>query len=125
MTLEEFNKAAEIRKNIEELIKTKNSLTSRVERFNDYLSFMDGRVPPVTWNGKVYKKAEIRFNMDEHPLNIDTRDMFDLVEENKKEFVDFLKKCQNGYLKKIKEIEANINKLEEEFVILGTREVAA
>lgn len=125
MTLEEFNKASEIRKNIEELIKTKNSLTSRVERFNDYLSFMDGRVSPVTWNGKVYKKAEIRFNMDEHPLNIDTRDMFDLIEENKKEFVDFLKKCQSGYLKKIKEIEANINKLEEEFITLGTREVAA
>ena len=29
MTLEEFNKAAEIRKNIEELIKIKNSLTIR------------------------------------------------------------------------------------------------
>ena len=125
MTLEEFNKAAEIRKNIEELIKIKNSLISRVERFNDYLSFMDGRVPPITWNGKVYKKAEIKFNMDEHPLNTDIRDMFDLVEENKKEFIDFLKKCQNGYLKKIKEIEASINKFEEEFVSLGTREVAA
>ena len=86
---------------------------------------MDGRVSPITWNGKVYKKVEIKFNMDEHPLNIDTRDMFDLVEENKKEFIDFLKKCQSGYLKKIKEIEASINKLEEEFVFLGTREVAA
>lgn len=125
MTLEEFNKAAEIRKNIEELIKTKNSLINRVERFNDYLSFMDGRVSPITWNNKVYKKAEIRFNMDEHPLNIDTRDMFDLVEENKKEFIDFLKKCQSGYLKKIKEIEVSINKFEEEFITLGTREVAA
>ena len=29
MTLEEFNKASEIRKNIEELIKIKNSLTIR------------------------------------------------------------------------------------------------
>ena len=125
MTLEEFNKASEIRKNIEEFIKIKNSLTSRVERFNDYLSFMDGRVPPVTWNGKIYKKAEIRFNMDEHPLNIDTRDMFDLVEENKKEFIDFLKKCQNGYLKKIKEIEASINKLEEEFISLGAAQNVA
>ena len=36
-----------------------------------------------------------------------------------------LSQPQNGYLKKIKEIEANINKLEEEFVSLGTIEVAA
>ena len=53
MTLEEFNKAYEIRKNIEELIKTKNSLINRVERFNDYLSFMDGRVSPITWKNKI------------------------------------------------------------------------
>ena len=62
--------------------------------------------------------------MDEHPLNIDTRDMFDLVEENKKEFVDFLKKCQSGYLKKIKEIDSSLQNLEFEFESLGKAEAA-
>jgi len=127
MTLEDFNKAAEVRESISKAEKQLPLLDMKVNRFDDYINFMDGRVNPIKAHGKVYKKVEIKFNINERVTDYDVRDMFDIVEENKKEFIEFLKKCQNNYKKKIEEQKKLINSLNEEFSNIGnnTKEEAA
>ena len=80
---------------------------------------MDGRHKPIEFAGKTYKKVEIKFNMDEKPTTTHVEDMFDLVEENKKEFVSFLKKCQVNYLKMIEAEKDKVQNLENLFSTLG------
>ena len=80
---------------------------------------MDGRHKPIEFAGKTYKKVEIKFNMDEKPTTMHVEDMFDLVEENKKEFISFLKKCQVNYLKMIEAEKDKAQNLENLFSILG------
>lgn len=113
MTLEQYNRAKEIEN---ELMQIKNQLPvliQRVARFNDYLHLMDGRIPAPQYAGKIVKKVELKINTD--AIEIDLRDRFDMVEDNKKEFVDFLKKCQANYQKQIEKLGARKQELEEEF----------
>ena len=123
MTKELFEKALKIQEEIELNKKTLIPLEARVKRFDDYIEWMDGRHQPIKVAGKTYKKAEINFYMDERPTNTHVEDLFDMVEENKKDFLIFLKKCQTNYQKKILEVSKQIKKLEEEFVSLGEHNV--
>lgn len=120
MTTQSFEKALDLRKQISDIEKTVPVLNSRIERFNDYIEFMDGRVKPISRNGKNYKKVEIKFNINDIPTDLDARDMFDIVEENKKDFVEFLKKCQKNYEKKLQHQAEIIVNLEEEFANLDS-----
>ena len=115
MTKELFDKANEI---LTEIKKRENDLLpleERAKRFDDYIEWMDGRHQPIEFAGKTYKKVEIKFNMDNKPMTIHTVDMFDLVEENKKDFIAFLKKCQSNYQKKITENNRQIKELQKQF----------
>ena len=115
MTKELFDKANEI---VTEIKKRENDLLpleERAKRFDDYIEWMDGRHQPIEFAGKTYKKVEIKFNMDNKPMTIHTVDMFDLVEENKKDFIAFLKKCQSNYQKKITENNRQIKELQKQF----------
>ena len=69
---------------------------------------------PIKIRDKVYRKVDIRFNINS-VTDIDVADMFDMVDENKKEFVDFLKKCQANYKKKIDNCNKEIKELYAEF----------
>lgn len=120
MTLDAFTKATEIKQKIADVEQEVPILQKRIERFNDYIEFMDGRIKPITAYGKTYKKAEIHFNINERVTDVDSRDMFDIVEENKKEFVEFLKKCQKNYEKKLTEQTDTIEILEKEFADLSS-----
>ena len=73
MTLEDFNKATEIRESISEAEKQLPLLDMKINRFDDYINFMDGRINPIKAHGKVYKKAEIKFNINERITDTDTR----------------------------------------------------
>lgn len=114
MTEEKFNKAEELKKEISNRKQMLPIYINRVKRFDDYISFMDGRKNPVKFCGKIYKKAEVKFVMD-NPTMTDPNDLFDMVEENKKEFVDFLSKCQKNYKKKLETLNSDIEKLNKEF----------
>ena len=122
MTKEDFNKAIEINKKIEEASRLGPILKEREERFNDYIEFMDGRVSPLKAHGKVLPKVEIKFNINDRMTDVDIRDMFNIVEENKKEFVEFFKKCKANYKKKIEVNEKEIKSLEKEFENIGKEE---
>lgn len=124
MTREDFEKAKEIEKGINNSLEKVAQYKSRAERFNSYIDWMDGRHKPVEFAGKIYKKVDIKFNMDTRPVLSHAEDMFDLVEENKKDFLVFLKKCQSNYLKMIKEEEENIKKMNVVFSNLGNEEKA-
>ena len=119
MTKETFEKAKEIEKEINISNEKINQYNKRANRFNDYIEWMDGRHKPIEFVGKTYKKVEIKFNMDEKPTTTHVEDMFDLVEENKKEFVSFLKKCQANYLKMIESEKDKVQSLENLFSTLG------
>lgn len=119
MTKEEFLKAKEIVGNIGKLATDNKNLQVRSDRFNDYIEWMDGRHNPITFAGRTYKKVEVKFNMLDKPTDVDARDLFDIVEENKKDFVAFLKKCQKNYDDKIKANEKQIEELDKEFGLLG------
>lgn len=114
MTEENFKKAEELKKQINNKKTLLPLLEKRIGRFNDYISFMDGRKNPVEFCGKKYKKAEIKFVL-ENPTVYNPIDDFDLIEENKKEFVDFLSKCQKNYEKKLSIYNSEIEKLNKEF----------
>lgn len=118
MTKEAFEKARDIIQNIDFLGKEIPKLEERIERFDEYIEWMDGRHNPIKFAGKEYKKVEIKFNMSERVTDIDGRDLFDIVEENKKEFIDFLKKCQNNYKKKLENNKKEIKSLENDFAEL-------
>ena len=124
MTREDFEKAKEIEKGINNSLEKVAQYKSRAERFNSYIDWMDGRHKPVEFAGKIYKKVDIKFNMDTSPVLSHAEDMFDLVEENKKDFLVFLKKCQSNYLKMVKEEEENIKKMNVVFSNLGNEEKA-
>ena len=119
MTKETFEKAKEIEKEIDISNEKIKQYNERAKRFNDYIEWMDGRHKPIEFAGKTYKKVEIKFNMDEKPTTTHVEDMFDLVEENKKEFVSFLKKCQVNYLKMIEAEKDKVQNLENLFFTLG------
>lgn len=119
MTKEVFEKAKEIEKEIDISNKKVKQYNERAKRFDDYIEWMDGRHKPIQFAGKTYKKVEIKFNMDEKPTAIHVEDLFDLVEENKKEFLSFLKKCQANYLKMVKDEENKIQTMENMFSELG------
>jgi hypothetical protein len=115
MTKELFNRAKEI---LEEITNKEQELTlleKRAERFGVYIEWMDGRHQPIKANGKIYKKVDIKFNMSEKPTDVSVDDLFDITEENKKEFVEFLQKCQKGYLKKIKDNRQQVEELQRQF----------
>lgn len=115
MTKELFNRAKEI---LEEITNKEQELTlleKRAERFGAYIEWMDGRHQPIKANGKIYKKVDIKFNMSERPTDVSVDDLFDITEENKKEFVEFLQKCQKGYLKKIKDNRQQVEELQRQF----------
>lgn len=115
MTKELFNRAKEI---LEEITNKEQELTlleKRAERFGVYIEWMDGRHQPIKANGKIYKKVDIKFNMSEKPTDVSIDDLFDITEENKKEFVEFLQKCQKGYLKKIKDNRQQVEELQRQF----------
>lgn len=115
MTKELFNRAKEI---LEEIANKEQELTlleKRAERFGVYIEWMDGRHQPIKANGKIYKKVDIKFNMSERPTDVSVDDLFDITEENKKEFVEFLQKCQKGYLKKIKDNRQQVEELQRQF----------
>jgi DNA replicative helicase MCM subunit Mcm2 (Cdc46/Mcm family) len=122
MTREDFEKAKEIEKGINNSLEKVAQYKSRAERFNSYIDWMDGRHKPVEFAGKIYKKVDVKFNMDARPVLSHAEDMFDLVEENKKDFLVFLKKCQSNYLKMVKEEEENIKKMNVVFSNLGNEE---
>jgi hypothetical protein len=122
MTREDFEKAKEIEKEINNSLEKVAQYKSRAERFNSYIDWMDGRHKPVEFAGKIYKKVDVKFNMDARPVLSHAEDMFDLVEENKKDFLVFLKKCQSNYLKMVKEEEENIKKMNVVFSNLGNEE---
>lgn len=115
MTKELFDKAKDLLETIEVKNKEADILEKRAERFAAYIDWMDGRHQPIKANGKTYRKVEIKFNMSVRPTEVSVDDLFDLVEENKKEFVDFLQKCQKNYLKKTKENKSQVEKLWQEF----------
>ncbi len=115
MTKELFDKAKDLLEAIEMKNKEVGILEKRAERFAAYIDWMDGRHQPIKANGKTYRKVEIKFNMSVRPTEVSVDDLFDLVEENKKEFVDFLQKCQKSYLKKTKENKSQVEKLWQEF----------
>lgn len=115
MTKELFDKAKDLLETIEVKNKEADILEKRAERFAAYIDWMDGRRQPIKANGKTYRKVEIKFNMSARPTEVSVDDLFDLVEENKKEFVDFLQKCQKNYLKKTKENKSQVEKLWQEF----------
>ena len=115
MTKELFDKAKDLLETIEVKNKEVSILEKRTERFAAYIDWMDGRHQPIKANGKTYRKVEIKFNMSTRPTEVSVDDLFDLVEENKKEFVDFLQKCQKNYLKKTKENKSQVEKLWQEF----------
>lgn len=114
MTEENFKKAEEIRNEISEREKFIPLLQKRVNRFDDYLNFMDGRKNPVEFCGKTYKKAELKFTLD-NPTVFNPVDDFDMIEENKKEFISFLKKCQANYKSKLEASKAEISALTKQF----------
>ena len=124
MTREDFEKAKEIEKGINNSLEKVAQYKSRAERFNSYIDWMDGRHKPVEFAGKIYKKVDIKFNRDTRPVLSHAEDMFDLVEENKKDFLVFLKKCQSNYLKMVKEEEENIKKMNVVFSNIGNEEKA-
>ena len=110
MTEEQFETALKIKEKIEENEKEIPALKERVLRFNDYIKHVSSDESPVVYYGKKYKKVDIAFNMG-NPTISDVRDYFDIVEENKKDFLDFLKKCQKNYKKRIEEHESEISGL--------------
>ena len=122
MTKEEFKKAVDINEKIAEAERKIPILSTRVERFDDYIGFMDGRVPPLEAHGKILPKVEVKFNINDRMTDVDARDMFNIVEENKKEFIDFLKKCQANYKKKLEAQGKEIKELEKEFENIGKEE---
>lgn len=36
---------------------------TKIERFNEYIKFLDGKIPNVKMFGKTYKKVDIKFNI--------------------------------------------------------------
>ena len=122
MTKEEFKKAVDINEKIAEAERKMPILSTRIERFNDYINFMDGRVPPLKAHGKILPKVEVKFNINDRMTDVDIRDMFNIVEENKKDFVEFLKKCQSNYKKKLEIQGKEIEELEKEFESIGKKE---
>jgi hypothetical protein len=125
MTKEIFERAKEIEQKISSNDLEIKKLNAKASRFNDYIDWMDGRHKPIEHAGKTYKKVEIKFNMDARPTSIHIDDMFDMVEENKKDFLKFLIKSQSNYLEKIKTIEKENKILKEEFENLGNEEKTA
>jgi hypothetical protein len=115
MTKELFNRAKEILEEISNKEQELTLLEKRAERFGVYIEWMDGRHQPIKANGKIYKKVDIKFNMSERPTDVSVDDLFDITEENKKEFVEFLQKCQKSYLKKIKDNRQQVEELQREF----------
>lgn len=116
MTPEQYNRAKEIETELLNIKKDLPMLAERVARFNDYLHLMDGRTPAPEYAGKPMKKVELIIRTDS--IKIDLRDRFDMVEDNKKEFVDFLKKCQANYQKQIEKLLKRKEELEAEFAKL-------
>lgn len=113
MEIENFKRAKEIEEQINEIDRQTPILQNRIRRYDDYLHLMDGRIPAPTYAGKPMKKVELKLNVD--PIKIDTSDQFDMVEENKADFIIFLKKCQSNYKKLVERNLAQKEKLEEEF----------
>lgn len=110
MTKEKLEEILKINKDISSLEKEIEVFNKRIERVKAYIAYMDGRVKPVMFGPNPAKKVEIKFQIEEHcKTNID--DMFDLAEENKEEFVKFLKNCLSSYEKKIKANEKKIQEL--------------
>ena len=113
MTLEQYNKAKEVEAELLSIKQELPKLAERVVRYNDYLKLMDGRTPAPTYAGKPVKKAELKLNVD--PIKTDLADNFDMIEENKEDFVKFLKKCQANYQKQIESLMKRQEELEVEF----------
>jgi hypothetical protein len=119
MTKEIFERAKVIEQEMSERKTRSQEYKQRAEHFNQYIDWMDGRHAPIKFANKVYKKVELKFNMYENPTVYHIEDAFDMIEENKKDFIAFLKKCQSNYLKLSEAEENKIVALEKEFGNLG------
>lgn len=123
MTLEEYEMAKEIMMKIQEHEKEIMILNGRASRVNEYIELAKKKDSKVTFAGKEHDRISMRFIFN-NPTESDVRDMFSLIDDNKADFLAFLKKSVSNYEKEIKRHEKEIADLKETFASIGLREGA-
>ena len=118
MTEQQFEEIKKISEEIDLIKKANEKLLTKIERIDEYISFLkeDGDTIISKITGKQYPKVEYQFLTGNGPTETDIKDYgFNVILENKEEFIKFLKACQKGYKRDMDLNNVRINSLRKQF----------